>query len=106
MGYPSKWVMKVSGYKFSWTSKVTQIDPPKRMAWKSTSGLQNVGVAVFEKLSEGQTKLTISLEIKVPWIVAKLVGKSNWLRKYIKKEMIDKSVIKYREIIIEELKHN
>lgn len=56
------WVVDMDGKTAEWDAVITEQDPDKRIAWKSTSGQQNSGVVTFHRLGPDETKVTVQLE--------------------------------------------
>lgn len=61
----SHWRGKIDGITEEWDAKMTQVEPDRIIAWKSTSGFQNKGEVRFEPVDSG-TKVTVRFEYEPP----------------------------------------
>jgi uncharacterized membrane protein len=65
------WVTSVGGRRQEFDAEVTEQTPDQRVAWRSTSGPQNAGVVTFHKTDEGQTRVTVQMDVDPDGIVEK-----------------------------------
>ena len=56
------WRANVAGKAKEWDSEITEQIPDQRIAWRSTSGVQNAGVVTFHKLGENRTKVMLQMD--------------------------------------------
>jgi uncharacterized membrane protein len=56
------WKANVAGEEKEWDAEITEQIPDKRIAWRSTSGVQNAGVVTFHRLSESCTRVTLQMD--------------------------------------------
>lgn len=56
------WRADVAGKPEEWDAEITEQIPDKRIAWRSTSGVQNAGVVTFHKLSDAKTRITLQMD--------------------------------------------
>ena len=58
-----EWVAEVAGREKRWTAKVTEQVPDQRIAWTAVDGAHNAGVVTFHRLAEGETRVTLQLDV-------------------------------------------
>jgi uncharacterized membrane protein len=58
-----EWVASVAGVEKRWKAKVTEQSPDQRIAWTATSGAHNAGVVTFHRMAEGETRVTLQLDV-------------------------------------------
>jgi uncharacterized membrane protein len=56
------WVAEIAGQRKEWTAEITDQTPNKRIAWRSTSGDQNDGAALFEPAGPDRTRITLRID--------------------------------------------
>ena len=56
------WRADIAGKEVQWDAEITEQIPDERIAWRSTSGPMNAGVAMFRKLSDGKTRITLKMD--------------------------------------------
>ena len=59
-----EWVAEVAGQQKRWTARITEQEPDQRIAWTATEGAHNAGVVTFHRLAEGETRVTLQLDIE------------------------------------------
>jgi uncharacterized membrane protein len=57
-----EWTAHVAGQRKQWTAEITDQTPDTRIAWKSISGEENAGAVLFESLTPGSTRITLTLD--------------------------------------------
>ena len=55
------WRANVAGKTKEWDSEITEQIPDKRIAWRSTSGVQNSGVVTFHKVGDNRTRVMLQM---------------------------------------------
>lgn len=58
-----EWVADVAGKEKRWEAKITEQEPDQRIAWTSTEGAHNAGVVTFHRLAEGESRVTLQLDV-------------------------------------------
>ena len=58
-----EWVADVGGKEKTWTARITEQEPDQRIAWTAVNGAHNAGVVTFHRLGEGQTRVTLQLDV-------------------------------------------
>src|SRR5262245_15039092 len=53
------WRAQIGGKELEWTATITEQEPDRRIAWRSTSGNSNAGAVVFEPLSVNRTRVKL-----------------------------------------------
>ena len=65
------WVAEVGGRRQEFDAEVTEQTPDQRVAWHSTEGATHAGVVTFHKTDEGQTRVTVQMDVDPDGIVEK-----------------------------------
>src|SRR4029079_14994590 len=58
------WVAEIAGREKSWDAKITEQRPDERISWTATNGAHNAGVVTFHRLGEGQSRVTLQLDVE------------------------------------------
>ena len=58
-----EWVADVAGREKRWEAKITEQEPDKRIAWTATEGAHNAGVVTFHRIADGQSRVTLQLDV-------------------------------------------
>jgi len=58
-----EWDAEIAGREKRWNAKITEQRPDERIAWTAVDGAHNAGVVTFHRLGEGQTKVTLQLDV-------------------------------------------
>lgn len=56
------WRADVAGKEEQWVAEITEQIPDQRIAWRSTGGVQNAGVATFHKISDSTTRVMLQMD--------------------------------------------
>jgi len=56
------WRAEIAGREKEWDAEITDQTPDQRVAWRSTSGAENGGAALFEPLAADRTRLTLRID--------------------------------------------
>jgi uncharacterized membrane protein len=67
-----QWRARIAGKEESWQSEITFQVPDRRIAWRSTSGPENSGVATFESIGENRTRVTLRMSYRPPGLLEKV----------------------------------
>ena len=59
-----QWTAEIGGQEKTWQAKITEQRPDERIAWKATEGAQNAGVVTFHRLGEGESRVTLQLDVE------------------------------------------
>jgi uncharacterized membrane protein len=59
-----EWVAEIAGQEKRWKATITEQEPDQRIAWTSTEGARNAGVVTFHRLGEGQSRVTLQLDVE------------------------------------------
>jgi uncharacterized membrane protein len=59
-----EWVADVGGREKTWEARITEQRPDERIAWTATEGAHNAGVVTFHRLAEGQSRVTLQLDVE------------------------------------------
>src|SRR4051812_13255615 len=58
------WHENIWGVRRSWEVEITEQTPCERIAWRSTSGPQTIGVVTFHRLSDRLTRIYITMDFQ------------------------------------------
>jgi len=58
-----EWVADVAGREKRWEARITEQEPDQRIAWTATEGAHNAGVVTFHRLAEGESRVTLQLDV-------------------------------------------
>ena len=58
-----EWVADIAGREKRWQATITEQEPDQRIAWTATEGAHNAGVVTFHRLGEGQSRVTLQLDV-------------------------------------------
>jgi len=58
-----EWDAEIAGREKRWNAKITEQRPDERISWTAVDGAHNAGVVTFHRLGEGQTKVTLQLDV-------------------------------------------
>ena len=56
------WKANVAGKTKEWDAEITEQIPDKRIAWRSTGGVENSGVVTFHKLTDTRTRVMLQMD--------------------------------------------
>lgn len=56
------WRANIAGKDVEWEAEITEQQPDKRIAWRSTTGAHNAGIVTFDSLGADSTRVNLSLE--------------------------------------------
>jgi uncharacterized membrane protein len=59
-----EWVADVGGRQKTWEARITEQRPDERIAWTATDGAHNAGVVTFHRLGEGESRVTLQLDVE------------------------------------------
>jgi uncharacterized membrane protein len=59
-----EWTADVAGKHETWRAKITEQHPDERIAWTSIEGARNAGVVTFHRLAEGESRVTLQLDVE------------------------------------------
>jgi len=66
------WKANVAGEEKEWDVEITEQIPDKRIAWQSTTGVPNGGVATFHKISDTTCRVTVQMDYQPEGAMEKL----------------------------------
>ena len=66
------WVAEVGGKRHEWDAEIIDQQPNHRIAWRSTGGLRNDGIVLFEQVEPGVTRVKVDLEHDTEGLVEKI----------------------------------
>ena len=59
-----RWTAKIGGIERSWSAEITEQEPDKRVAWRSTEGAKNAGVVTFQPVGDDHSRITLQLDVE------------------------------------------
>ena len=60
------WIARILGIKQEWDAEVTEMEPDRRISWRSTDGSFNQGTVKFKSLPTGTTEVRLHMEYAPP----------------------------------------
>jgi uncharacterized membrane protein len=66
------WVAEIGGKRHEWDAEIIDRQPNHRIAWRSTDGLRNDGVVIFEPIEAGVTRVKVDFEHDSEGLVEKI----------------------------------
>jgi ribosome-associated toxin RatA of RatAB toxin-antitoxin module len=57
-----RWTVEFAGVEREFYTKITEQNPDERIAWKSTSGVDQAGVVTFHRLGDQDTRVTLQMK--------------------------------------------
>jgi len=57
-----RWEVDIAGVDREFETEISEQVPDQRIAWHSTSGVDQAGVVTFHKLSDAQTRVTLQMK--------------------------------------------
>ncbi len=66
------WKANIAGKDEEWDAEITQQQPDKVIAWRSTSGTPNSGEVRFDSAAAGKTRVTLKLNYEPQGVVEKV----------------------------------
>lgn len=59
-----EWKARIGGIERSWSARITEQEPDRRIAWVATEGVNQAGTVAFEPVDGDQTRLTLLMDIE------------------------------------------
>jgi uncharacterized membrane protein len=59
-----EWTAEIAGVERTWRAEITEQEPDRRVAWRSTSGAKNAGQVTFQPLGDNMTRVTLELDVE------------------------------------------
>ncbi|MDX6547179.1 MAG: hypothetical protein QOG33_729 [Gaiellales bacterium] len=63
------WVAQIGGKRHEWDAEITEQQPNRLIAWRSTSGHQNAGEVKFEQVDAGVTRVNVQFHHETEGLV-------------------------------------
>jgi uncharacterized membrane protein len=64
-----RWHVKILGSERNFDADITEQEPDQRIAWRSRGETKHAGVVTFHKLDEGQTRVTLQMDVEpTDWV--------------------------------------
>ena len=82
------WHENIWGVRRSWEAEITEQEPCERIAWRSTSGPQTIGVVTFHKLSENLTRIAITVDFQPKGLFEKTSSGTRITRRALKSDLM------------------
>ena len=67
-----RWTARIGGVERSWTAEITDQEPDRRVAWRSTEGAMNAGVVTFDVVADERCRITLQLDVEPSGAVEKV----------------------------------
>jgi uncharacterized membrane protein len=72
---------KVWGVRRSWEAEILEQRPDERIVWRTTSGMQHVGVVTFHELSDRLTRIELNLDVDPDGAVEKIARGARFIKR-------------------------
>jgi uncharacterized membrane protein len=59
-----EWTARIGGIERSWRAEITEQEPDRRIAWRSTDGARNDGAVTFEPVGDGRSRIRLHLDVE------------------------------------------
>lgn len=59
-----RWEVDIAGVDREFETEISEQTPDQRIAWHSTSGVDQAGVVTFHKLNDTQTRVTLQMKME------------------------------------------
>jgi uncharacterized membrane protein len=66
------WCAEIGGKTVEWDAEITEQEPDKRVAWRSTTGARNAGVVTFHRLTDDSCRVAMQLDYDPEGLVENL----------------------------------
>ncbi len=66
------WVATIAGKRQEWDAEISEQTPDERVAWHATSGDKNAGAVDFHRLSDDQTRITLTMDVQPSDVLEKI----------------------------------
>ncbi len=70
-----RWTVELAGVEREFEAEITEQRPDQRIAWKSTSGIDQAGVVTFHRLGDTDTRVTLQMKFDPEGIVEQVGDK-------------------------------
>jgi uncharacterized membrane protein len=64
-----QWCADIGGKEERWEAEITSQIPDERIAWRSTTGAENVGIVTFQPVDNGSTLVHLRIEFEPDGVV-------------------------------------
>ena len=64
-----RWNAQIGGKEEQWEAEITSQVPDQRVAWRSTTGIQNAGIVTFHPVGEGRTRVDLRIEYEPDGVI-------------------------------------
>jgi uncharacterized membrane protein len=82
------WHENIWGVRRSWEAEITDQTPCERIAWRSKSGPQSVGVVTFHRLSDNLTRVYITMDFQPKGLFEKTASGMRISRRALKSDLM------------------
>jgi len=82
------WHENIWGVRRSWEAEITDQEPCERIAWRSTSGPQTIGVVTFHRLSDNLTRIAITVDFQPKGLFEKSSSGMRITRRALKSDLM------------------
>jgi len=59
-----QWTARIGGVERAWRAEITEQEPDRRIAWRSTDGARNDGVVTFEPIGDARSRVRVQLDVE------------------------------------------
>lgn len=69
------WEVDIAGVDREFDAEITEQTPDQRIAWRSTSGVDQAGVVTFHALDDEHTRVTLQMEMRPEGVAEQVADK-------------------------------
>src|SRR5690606_12585529 len=81
------WKASAMGQTREWDAEITQQEPDRVIAWRSTSGAQNAGTVRFQELEPNKTRVTVQMEYQPESAVESAADMSGLMERQLESDL-------------------
>jgi len=82
------WHENIWGIRRSWEAEITDQSPCHRIAWRSTSGPQSIGVVTFHRLSDHLTRVALTMDFQPKGLFEKTSSGTRISRRALRSDLM------------------
>lgn len=81
------WVAEMAGRREEWDAEITEQEPGRRIAWRSTGGFRNDGVVDFEPVADDVTRVRVAIEHEAEGAAEKAARATGLAERRVRRDM-------------------
>lgn len=81
------WDVDIAGRQIVWEARIVELVPAKLVGWESSWGAPNEGEVLFEELTSGRVRLTVSIEFRPQGALEHLGARIGLVDQYVSRDL-------------------